>query len=123
MEGSDAGRGAPPAGTTPPPDPAAGGDGGEGSRKRGPHPDAGKYVVLMSQVPQTEGEAASYVVATAEPIFAGDARDAKKKAIESNERLRELVAGDGVLLVAIPAMSFKPAIVKAEQPPPIMRGL
>lgn len=113
-------------GSTPPVQevpPVAPDDAGGTKRKRGPHPDAGKYVVLMSQIPQTEGEASSFVLATSEAIPADGAREAKKKAVEANAHLRDLIAGEGVILVAVPAMSWQPSKVKSEQPPPIMRGL
>ena len=95
----------------------------EPKRKRGPHPDAGKYVVLMAAKPETEGEQPQFQLALPEPFPAEGAKEAKRHAIESNQRVAELVNGDGVLLVAVPAMSWSPTLVRAEQPPPIVKGL
>lgn len=99
--------------------------GPETSRKRGPHPDAGKYVVLAAK--PTQGGAGGVEPGSFEPvgspIVAKSAREAKAKAIEQNETLASAVRGDGAFLAAVPAMSWQPALVKAEQPPPILSGL
>ncbi|HEY3434056.1 MAG TPA: hypothetical protein VGK41_00245 [Solirubrobacterales bacterium] len=127
-------------GTVPP---APGGDGGGGGagkpgvdvpnegRKRGPHPEAGKYVVLAAAPhhPEPEPEASEKpepipgafgVVAKVE---ADSQPEAKRKAIEGNAELQQRVAGDGVFLAAVPAASWQPKLVQAEQPPPIYKGL
>jgi hypothetical protein len=90
----------------------------EGGRKRGPHPDAGKYVVLAAD-PAESG----LIYREAGKFEATSAREAKAKALEQRPKLREAVQGDGVHLAAVPAMSWKPTLVKAEQPPPIVKGL
>lgn len=128
---------APTPGRTGPPAGDAGGGGQPGvdvpepgSRKRGPHPDAGKYVVLAAEPvhPEPADETKPPPVPgefkpVGEPIAAEGQREAKKAAIEQHEWLAERVNGGGVFLVAVPAMSWQPTLVVAEQPPPIMRGL
>jgi hypothetical protein len=90
-------------------------------RQRGPHPEAGKYVVLYAQ-PADEGVVTPWVVAG--KYDASGQRDAKKQAIEADATVGQLANGpDGVHLVAVPAASWQPAHIVAEQPPPVMKGL
>jgi hypothetical protein len=103
-----------------------------GGRKRGPHPLAGKYVVLaappVTEEPQ-EGDSerreprAGAFTQVSGPIDADGQSEAKRAAIEANEKLQEAVQGDGVFLAAVPAASWQPTLVRAEQPPPIIKGL
>lgn len=138
MDGSTAGSGGAP--------PAAGdGDQGQhggqpgvdvpeegGGRKRGPHPLAGKYVVIAAppvaaepqegdEEPREPKPGAFQQVSG--PIDADGQSEAKRTAIESSEQLQKAVQGDGVFLAAIPAASWQPTLVRAEQPPPIIKGL
>jgi len=119
--------------------PAEGGGAEPEKPKRAPHPDAGKYVVLAAAV---EYDAAEGNDATEQgvakpgafhPVTGGSAvdgkieaagqREAKKLAVEGSEGLQQAANGEGVYLVAVPASSWQPSLVKTEQPPPIMRGL
>ncbi len=132
--------------TQPPPGAGSGGEGAgqhgvdiptEG-RKRGPHPDGGKYVVLAAQPPTDvqieltpDGEPEDYGQLMAlQPRMvwwgpADDGKDAKEKALETNSELCQDVdpGGHGAWLVAVPLMNIKWRFAKAHQPPPVYTGL
>ena len=122
--GGDPGQGAGQAGVDVPKD---------GSRKRGPHPEAGKYVVLAAAInhaaepdpaEQTEKpEPTPGPFAVVAKVEADSQPEAKRKAIEGSEYLKKSVGGEGVFLAAVPAASWRPTLVQAEQPTPIYKGL
>lgn len=110
----------------------------EGKAKRGPHPDAGKYVVLAA-IP---GDSSISVDEDGDPVEfseisglefkliwgpaeAAGQREAKNAALDANpeHKKRTEPGGTGVWLLAPPFMSGKARLAKTEQPPPIMRGL
>lgn len=89
--------------------------------KREPSPDAGKYVVLAQDVNAEGGDDSGiYEVGTypAESQIA-----AKKAAIAAHEELKTKISGPGIKLAAVPKASWKLQLVKAETPPPVLRGL
>lgn len=110
-----------------------------GGRKRGPHPDAGKYVVFAAPVPDdrtidvtADGDAREFSQLGGlsfqliwGPGEADGQREAKQAALDANPEIKAMTepGGKGVWLLAPPFMSGKPKLAKAEQPPPIMKGL
>jgi hypothetical protein len=117
------------------PPPSRDGDGdGDGRKKRGPHPLAGKYVVLAAPVvthaphstedgPEATDPTPGGFEVIGRPIDADSQSEAKRLAIEDNEKLQQAVVGDGVFLAAVPAASWQPTLVRAVQPPPVIKGL
>lgn len=142
------GRTAPPTGAPPGSPAASGGDGGQqpgkdvpdepttAARKRGPHPDSGQYVVFAAEpvdgiTVDEDGGCRDYEqlkVLGFFPVWWGEAegqREAKQAALDALPDLKAKTeaGGTGVWLLAPPLASARPKLARAEQPPPIMRGL
>jgi hypothetical protein len=112
----------------------------EAPKQRTPSPRSGYYVVLAAgagislvdrgttdtEQPEGDDEEAARVPhqLTYQGQFkATGARDAKSQALRAFPELGEAAGADGIWLVAVPASSFNPGLVKAEMPEPVLRGL
>lgn len=96
-----------------------------GKGKRGPHPLSGQYVVLAA--PPIPDHSDDEPVGEWAKLWQGKASgqvEAKKLAVAEVDVVRNQAHSEnGVWLVALPAASYQPTHVTAEQPEPVLRGL